>query len=280
MKIEKRVVDKEKGIIQVTSPDERFYQVTKDEEGKFLTPNDFYPSVTWIASYYPKGFGYEKWLADRGIDKAEEIKNEAGQKGSRVHKACGDLMLGNEVKMESKYANDDGEQAELTAEEYWIVMTFKRFLDEEQPIILGLEYTLLNHEYKFGGTVDIKCRIASDVYKRIHIIDIKTSKDIYPSHEIQVSAYQETDKEVEAIDILQVGYRRNKMGYKLTEIEPQFNVFLAAKTIWEKEQGNVQIPQREYPISLHWEPVKADYATARKDIKKIKSKKKRIIKKK
>lgn len=256
MKKEIRIVDKEKGIVQITLPDERWYQRRQPADGTFLEQDDFYPSVTWITSYYPKGYGYEKWLADKGIDKAEEIKNEAGQKGSRVHKACGELMLGNEVRMEDKYANDDGELAELSAEEYGIVMSFRKFLDDEQPFILGVEYTLLNHEHKFGGTVDMKCRLKSDGYESIWILDIKTSKDIYPSHELQVSAYKETDEEVQRIGIIQVGYKRNKNGYKLTEIEPQFPLFLNVKGIWAKEQSMVQIPQREYPLSLHWEPVK------------------------
>lgn len=281
MKKEIRKVDSERGIVQITTPDERFYTarpIKEIDELKSLSPQDFYPSVTWIASYYPRGYGYEKWLAEKGIDKAEEIRNEAGQKGSRVHKASADLMTGVEVKMDSKYADNNGEEKELTAEEYGIVMTFKRFLDEEQPMILGIEYTVLNHEYKFGGTVDIKCRIKSDGYKFVHIIDIKTSKDIYPSHEIQVSAYKKTDAQCEKIDILQVGYRRNKVGYKLTPIDDQFPVFLAARTIWEKEQGSVVVPQREYPLSLQWKRIE-EQEIAIPEKKKV-VRKKRIIKKK
>ena len=272
MKKETRIVNKELGIVQVTMPDERWYQWHTPPNGEFLKNEDYYPSVTWIASYYPKDAAFMRWYADKGIDKAEEIKNEAGQKGSRVHRACGELMLGNEVRMEDKYSNDNGELAELSAEEYGIVMSFKKFLDDEQPMILGIEYTLLNHEYKFGGTVDIKCRIKSDDYKAIWILDIKTSKDIYPSHEIQVSAYKETDKEVEKIGIIQVGYKRNKNGYKLTEIEPQFPLFLDVKGIWQKEQSMVQVPQREYPLSLHWEPIKEIPAVEDKKVVKIKNK--------
>ena len=251
-------------VIQLTLPDERFYQVRFEKEGEPpLTSEDFYPSCTWICSYYPKGYALEKWLADKGIDKAEEIRREAGQRGSRVHKACEDLAIGNEVKMDSKYPNDDGELAELTADEYGVAMTFRKFLEDEQPYFLkrengapAIEYTVLNHEHKFGGTVDMKCRIKSDDYKFVHIIDIKTSKDIYPSHEIQVSAYLETDKEAEKIDILQVGYRRNENGYKLTAIEPQFDLFLHVKGIWQREQKDVVVPQRLYPLSLSWIPLK------------------------
>jgi hypothetical protein len=242
-------------LVQITTPDERWYAakpLKEMDELATLSPEDFYPSSTWICSFYPKGKQYMKWLADKGWDNAEEIKNAAGEKGSRVHHACDDLMQGVEVKIDAKYPDKDGEMAELTAEEYGICMTFRKFLEDEQPEILGIEYTVLNHEHKYAGTVDIKCRIKSDDYQFVHIIDIKTSADVYPSHEIQVSSYKEADPECEKIDILQVGYKRNKSGYKLTPIVPQFDVFLAAKRIWQKETEGVVIPQRLYPLSLQW----------------------------
>lgn len=266
MKIEIRKVDKERGIVQITCPDERWYPNKPIEEIdnlKLLSQEDFYPSSSWISSYYPKGPEYVKWVADKGWDKAEEIKNLSGEKGTRVHHACEALLLGDEVKMDSKFSDGKGEVSELNAEEYWTVMTFRRFLEEERPILLTLpnskpaiEYTVLNHIHGYGGTIDFKCLLKSDGYKFVHIVDIKTSANVYPSHEIQISSYKEADPDCEKIDILQVGYRRNKVGFKLTPIEPQFDVFLAARTIWKKEQGNVLVPQREYPLSLTWEPIK------------------------
>lgn len=253
MKIEIKIVNKKSGIVQVTCPDERWYQVSGQDGKRLLTQDDFYPSVTWISSYYPKGKRYEKWIGDKGWDKAEEIKNLAAEKGSRDHHACTDLLLGLEVKMDAKYPDSEGEVKELTVVEYADIMSFNEWLYEEQPVILDVNYTILNHRLKYGGTVDFKCRIKSDDYKFIHIVDIKTSQDIWPSHEIQISAYKEADPEVQKIDILQIGYNRNKIKkYKLTEIVPQFDVFLAARTIWAKEQSNVLIPQREYPLSLKW----------------------------
>jgi hypothetical protein len=252
---------KQGDLVQITTPDERWYPnkpLKEIEELASLSQEDFYPSSTWICSYYPKGKQYMKWLADKGWDNAEEIKNAAGEKGSRVHHACDDLMEGNEVKIDAQYPDKDGEMAELTAEEYWTCMTFRKFLEDEQPEILGIEYTLLNHEHKYAGTVDIKCRIKSDNYEAVWILDIKTSADVYPSHEIQVSSYKEADRECEKIGIIQVGYKRNKNGYKFTEIQPQFDVFLAARRIWQKETEGVLIPQRLYPSSLQWTPVKVE----------------------
>ena len=281
MKIEIKKVDKERGIVQITTPDERWYpgkSIAEIDELKSLSQEDFYPSTTWICSYYPKNYRFMRWLAEKGWDEAELIKQTAAEKGSRVHRACDDLIKGIEIFLDSKYPNNDGELAELTAEEYGIIMTFKDFLEKEQPVIINTDYTLLNHEYKYGGTLDIKCRIKSDDYKFVHIIDIKTSSDIWPSHEIQVSSYMAADPECKKIDILQVGYRRNKNGWKLTGIDYQFDLFLAARQIWKKETEGVLVPQREYPFSLKWvrqieeTPIKKTKAVkkVKKTIKKVK----------
>ena len=265
MKIEIKKVDEDRGIVQITCPDERWYSVRPllGDDVKSISQEDFYPSSSWIARYYPKGVEYIRWVANKGWDIAEEVKQEAAEKGTRIHRACEFLLLGGDITHDMEFNDSEGNSDQLNAEEYYAVMTFKRFLDEQKPFVLAqgngnpaIEYTILNHEHKFAGTVDFKCRIAQDNYENVWIIDIKTSKEIYPSHEIQLSSYLETDKEAIKQAILQVGYKKNKAGYKLTEIEPQFDVFLAAKRIWQKEQGKILVPQREYPLKITWEPLK------------------------
>ena len=50
--------------------------------------------------------------------------------------------------------------------------------------------------------------------------------------------------------ILQLGYSRNKNGWKFTEVEDKFEVFLNTKGIWENECGKMQPSQVELPLSL------------------------------
>ena len=70
--MKKMIIDtKTKGIVQITTVDERWY----------LKKDKFVPSSTWIANYYPKGIGFNKWLASKGWDRAEALKQEAGEKG-------------------------------------------------------------------------------------------------------------------------------------------------------------------------------------------------------
>jgi hypothetical protein len=55
---------------------------------------------------------------------------------------------------------------------------------------------------------------------------------------------------INGLAILQLGYKRNKMGYKFTEVEDDFPAFLAAHTIFKKEVGRQDPPRRTYPISV------------------------------
>jgi hypothetical protein len=76
-----------------------------------------------------------------------------------------------------------------------------------------------------------------------------------------VSAYKQplesAEFHIEGLDvtniklaILQIGYRRNKAGYKWNEVEDQFPLFLAARQIWAKECEGQQPKRRDHPIVL------------------------------
>ena len=82
---------------------------------------------------------------------------------------------------------------------------------------------------------------AATIEDKKYIIDLKSSQYIWPSHELQISAYKhagdpEHQKDL-GLAILQLGYRKNKRHWKLTEIEDKYEQFLAAKTIWQSEHG-------------------------------------------
>jgi hypothetical protein len=249
MKYEIRKVDKEKGIVQITTTDERWYQ----------HGDNFYPSSTWIADFYPKGVAYFKWLASLGWNEAEAIKKSAGDRGKKVHKACESLIKGKELKMDDKYFSELTEkEEELTPEEWHCIMTFKEWYEEFKPDkIIACEASGVNTKIGYGGTIDL----ALEKDGKVYLIDLKTSANIWPSHRLQVSSYKqllpyiENTKHIElsgvGLYILQLGYTRNKhKQYKLTEVEDKFDLFLNAKAIWEEEVNQKQPPQREYPLTI------------------------------
>lgn len=240
MKIEKRITNE--NIVQITTLDERWYEVDKGV---------FAPSVTWIAGYYPKGIGFMKWLASNGWNEAEAIKEEAGDKGSRVHRAIESLIKGDTLKMDGSITDEEGLNKEFTVEEWEAIMSFVDFWREHKPTPVDTEFVVTNKPLLYAGTVDLLCTINGETW----IIDFKTSKTVYPSHEIQVSAYKHVieasvGNENIKMGILQVGYKLNKRGWKLNEIEDKYDLFEATYAIWENENKDVTPKQKDYPVEL------------------------------
>lgn len=262
MKKEFRVVTD--GTVQVTISDERWYSRQGTNAITGLPEIQFVPSVTWIAGFYPKGIGFYKWLADKGWDEAEAIKVAAGDKGSRVHRAIVDLIDGQTISMDAKYAGGEAVEQELSLEEYDCLRAFADWWAACEPETLGRELTVFNAEFHYAGTLDwvgLLHQPPKGLSTGPWLLDWKTSKDVWPEHEIQVSGYahsdwvrNETGDTPWHLGILQVGYRRNKAGWKLTEVEDQFPLFLAARQIWEKECQGVDVYRRDYPLSVSLSP--------------------------
>jgi hypothetical protein len=253
MKKEIRTVDKERGLLQVTTADERWYVRDTVDPDTGLPKYEFVPSVTWICDHYPKGVAFYKWLASKGWDEAESIKSAAGEKGSKVHYAIQDLIEGRTVHIDSKFRNPrTGQDEELTLDEYECVMSFVEWHKDKKPEFVACETAVWGDG--FAGTVDLICKIDGQRY----VVDFKTSQYIWPSHELQVSAYKAAGGFEDAkLAILQVGYRMNKKRYKFTEVDDQYQEFLAAKVIWAKEQKGVKPHQKDYPLRVSLQTEKA-----------------------
>ena len=255
MKVEIREVDNERGIIQITSPDQRFYaRSVKDSNGNPIW--DYVPSVTWIADAgYPKDSRFIRWVGEAGNHAAEEKRDFAGDKGSKVHNAVKVLVAGGEVLMDDAFVGTfTNEPTPLTPKEYFALMTFRDWCEEERPEIIASEYTVWNERYRYAGTVDLLCRLKSTQYKTVHLIDLKTSANIYPPMRLQVSAYKHADPNLPKgvrLGILQLGYEKNKkQKFKYTSVADCFDAFLAARKLWLDQNPDGVPFQREYPLSL------------------------------
>lgn len=252
-------VDKERGIIQITTADERWYvkdvinPVTKLPEFKYV------PSVTWIAGHYPKGVAYYKWLGEHGWDESQALMHEAGDRGSKIHEAISAILRGEEVRIDSKFVNNStGELEELTVEECDAILSFVNWKKENNPESIAWDITVYSDKYDYAGSIDYICKIDGKTW----IVDFKSSQNIFPAYELQLSAYKKPIEgaefdvpglmDVDGINlaILQVGYKRNKNQYKFTEIEDKFPLFLAARQIWSNETEGQKPLQRDYPIIL------------------------------
>lgn len=253
--------DAERGIMQVTIADERWYVKQVTDPATKLPTLRYVPSVTWIAHHYPKGIGFYKWLAEKGWDEAQAIKSAAGDKGSKVHEAISAILRGEEVRIDSKFTNPSTEQLEeLTLEECDAIKSFVDWRASlKEPLTpIAWDVTVFSERYGYAGTIDLICKIGEQVY----IVDFKTSAQVWSEYELQVSAYKqpiafgetfiEGLKDVSDIKlaILQVGYKLNKAGFKWNEVDDKFPLFLAARQIWANECEGQAPKMREYPIVL------------------------------
>jgi len=247
MKKEIRVVDQTRGVFQVTMESERYYSLQVVDPLLGIPTYRFLPSVTYITGFYPKGKFFEAFLKKQGDD-AEVIKMLAAEKGSRVHNAISALMNGEVVTINSTFADGNSQELkELNADEYNAVYSFVKWFDAVKPKILNKDYLAVNETVGYAGSVDAMFEINGEKW----IVDFKTSKAVYPSHELQLSAYKHTPGNEDCkLGILQVGYTLNKAGYKFTEVTDKFDLFLSVHQIFLNEEGNKTVKQIELPMSM------------------------------
>lgn len=256
MKKEIRVVDQARGVLQITTTDERFYAIPNIDKGTGLPKYAFVPSVTWIASYYPKGVAFFRWLADQGWDESQAIKAAAGARGSRVHKATEILESGGEIDITQPIEAVDGSVKELDALELSAIRSFMDWHSATSPKLIASELTVFGDGY--AGTIDRIYMIDG----RVWIVDLKTSASIWEEYVLQISAYSNAKVDTSALGIteeqwanrglaiLQIGYRQNRKGYKWNEVEDKFDLFRMAMAIWSNENPDTRPKQIEIPLKL------------------------------
>lgn len=271
-----RETDEKLGIVQVTIADERWYVKEITNPTTQLPEFKYVPSVTWIAGFYPKGVEFYQWLAKHGWDESQQIKKEAGLKGDKVHQAISAILGGQEVRIDSEFLNKEtGEMEELTLEECDAIKSFVDWRnDMAQDYIVEFLFwdkTIFSDKHNYGGSIDAGARITPKQEGKnplklsgptVYIIDFKTSQQVWPSFGLQLSAYREPLSNGEffidgfkdtadiRLAVLQVGYRKNKAGYKWNVIENKFILFLAARQIWANETEGEAPKKKDYPIII------------------------------
>jgi len=266
MKKEIRVTDEKKGIVRITTNDERWYALMGKDDATGLPTFKFLPSVTWILSIYPK-LGLMRMRDEVGADEMELLKKLGGERGSKVHDAISAIIAGDEVRIDSKFVNPStGQAEELTAEEIRHIMSFLEWQDAVKPTWLVWDVNLYSEKHGYAGTLDAIAEIEGELW----LIDFKTSKVISTEYAMQVSAYRECivngenpilgERDVSGMKlaILQTGQAALKTvphTYRWKPVDDCFPLFLATRQIWA-EVYETQIrdsrgcSQKDYPIVL------------------------------
>lgn len=255
-----KVIDDARGIVQITTPDERFYTIMAQDEKTGNPEYSYLPSITWITSYWPKGDGFKRYLQNHTADEAESILTTAGARGSRIHEAIESFIAGEEIRHDAKFPDSNGIESELTADEYRAIVKFAAWDALMKPEYLASEKTVISRKYGYAGTLDAIAKIGDEYW----LIDWKTGKGVYTSYYLQVAALRQAAIEEGLLPtgvpvktaILQVGMP-TKIGWKWTEVpemtkqgKPYFDLFRIAKAIWESETGEAGPRQIDLPLSV------------------------------
>jgi hypothetical protein len=229
--------------------DSRFYQHAN---------GNYYPSVTSILDAYPKSQAFFEWLKRTGDD-ADEIRDEAGRKGSNVHQLCEDYDRGFECSILDHNLNAQYKQIEWAMFERYVEFRTKN----PQYELLANELHYISPSYGFAGTLD---RVFNVDGKRV-LVDIKTSNAMHNHYWLQVTAYSKLWNEVNEhpIDDVAILWLNAKtrtegagksvqgIGWKLNTpeygLDHYWSVFNSVYATWREENKNLQPRNFSYQLT-------------------------------
>lgn len=211
----RRVVEVSPHAKQITLHDQRFYQ---------RDVGVFYPSVTYVLSYFPKNKFFESWMKDVGHN-ADVIMRRAADEGTQVHNAIERYLSGEEIKW-----IDDNGHINYQTDVWRMIGKFADFWNTHKPTLIASECHLFSDAYKFAGTGDIVCQIGEENW----LIDIKTSNSLHRSYDLQTAAYATAWNETHNVEI----HRRGILWLKSTKRGPDKQGKKLQGDGWElKESG-------------------------------------------
>lgn len=236
-------------IKQVNFLDQRVYKRGEDR---------FYPSVTSILQYMPKGKFFENWLKDMGSE-ADHIVKKASKEGTQTHNLIEQLIKGEEVEWMDQYGN-----AKYSEQVWRMAMRFVEFWKQVKPEPISVEEFVYSDKLEYAGTADFICKIDGEVW----MIDFKTSNGLYRTYDMQLSSYAKAWEEmgkgkIDRSGILWLKSPKRKPSSKkgvyqggnwelkvIDKIDENFDLFLTIYKLYKLDHPKVQPIYRQYPTIL------------------------------
>jgi hypothetical protein len=220
---------------QITLPDSRYY----------LRNGEYYPSITYILQYYPKGKYFEDWLKQVG-NNADYIVRKAAEDGTQTHGLCESYLNGEELN----FLTPSGDP-KYDINIWQMFLRFVEFWETFNPTLIETEVHLFSDEWKVAGTCDLIVEIEGKRW----VLDIKTSNHLHTTYDFQTAVYGKCyeecfDKKIDHRGILWLksakrGPKKDKMqgkGWEIVEssrtYEEDLNLFKTVKTIFDLENPN------------------------------------------
>jgi len=180
------------------------------------------PRVTHILKVLSKGEGFEKWLKTHG-NNADYLLKEAGFIGTDFHNIAENIGKGISLP-EIKEPKVKGWVDEFNK---WITNNVKTFIETERDVSTD----------RYCGTLDSLVELKDG---KIAVLDYKTSKYIYDTHWLQVSAYWKAYEEMTNVKISTAFILRFEKGDKepvmevkeIEDIDYLSSIFNKVVDIW------------------------------------------------
>lgn len=200
------------------------------------------PSVTTVLGMLAKP-ALMHWAWQQGIDGKDyrKVAGEAASIGTIAHYMIECALKGKDPDL-SAYPQADIDKAENA------YLAYLEWADGNEITPILVEHKFVSPIYKFGGTVDLVATLRGGEKA---LIDLKTSKGIYPDMRVQVAAYAygllETGNPVDTCHILRIDketgqFEHYKLGSVAT-LEREWNFFkalLVAYRMWQEIKGGVR----------------------------------------
>ena len=149
-----RILEISKDSKQITLPDSRYY----------VRNGEYYPSITYVLQYYPKGKFFEDWLKKVGYS-SDYIMKKAGGEGTLVHEMIEDYLNGKGLNFLSSTGYPKYDPL------VWqMFLRFVDFWETYNPKLIETEVHLFSDEIKVAGTCDMICEIEIEGKTELWII--------------------------------------------------------------------------------------------------------------
>ena len=184
---------------QITLPDSRYYRRN----------TNYYPSVTYVLSMYPKGKFFEDWLRKVGYA-SEYIVKKAAEEGTQVHEMIEEYLEGKEMNFLSPTG-----YPQYNPDVWQMFLRFVEFWETYKPKLIEAEVHLFSDELKVAGT----CDLIVEIDGKLWLIDFKTSNHIQPTYELQTAVYGQCYKECYGKDVDNYGILWLKSSKRKLNVE-------------------------------------------------------------
>lgn len=194
------------------------------------------PSVTTLAKMIDRPDALIWWAWDcgmKGID-YKKVRDDAATIGHVGHALV-------EARIKGQPFDESGVEPGLLAPAKESLQAFDTWCEASQFVLLETEVKLISERYQFGGRLDCVATVTGETC----IVDFKTSKGVYESYLLQVSAYRhawnETHKNRPVMGCHLLRLKKDDAGFVHHYFPPKtldkaFTAFLLCRELYDLQK--------------------------------------------